>query len=183
MEDNKKAQQRYQNMVNSARGQNFEKFIEGGCAYYKNHGLAEISKTPEPFKVTKKHARGLFTGRFIKKAEPDFKGTLRGGRAICFEAKYTSKDRIKRSVLTKEQMEKLEYHEALGAVAGVVAGIDEDFFFIPWGIWRDMKAHFGRQYIEAADVEQYRIRFNGALMFLDYINAKNTHRKRVWEVC
>jgi len=33
-----------------------------------------------------------------------------------------------------------------------------------------MKQHFGRQYVTAADVGIYRVRFTGAVMFLDYVH-------------
>ena len=46
--------------------------------------------------------------------------------------------------------------------------IGNDFFFVPWFIWRDMKQCFGRKYVTAADLESFRIRFNGAVLFLDY---------------
>ena len=46
-----KEQQRFQNMMNNAQGRYFEKFIEGGCIYYREKGIAVIEKVPEPFKV------------------------------------------------------------------------------------------------------------------------------------
>ncbi|SHJ74979.1 Holliday junction resolvase RecU [Tepidibacter formicigenes] len=177
MYDQRKVMQRYQNSVNNAQGHHFEAYIKAGCKVYCANGQAEVGKTPEPFRVTKKHKDGTFTGRFTSLAQPDFQGTLKGGRSICFEAKYTRTDRMKRSVLTSTQMEKLEYHEKLGAVAGVCIGIQDKFFFIPWSIWRDMKAHYGRQYVTAEDVEQYRVRFTGAVLFLDYVHGESKNNQ------
>ncbi len=168
------ARQQYQNMVNNAQGHAFEDCIKAGCLIYQERGLAEIDQTPEPFRVIKKHADGIFTGRFIARAQPDFSGTLLGGRSICFEAKYTTTDQMKRSVLTETQMKRLEAHMKSGAVAGVCIGIKEKYYFIPWAVWRDMKTLYGRQYITADDVEEYRVKFNGAVLFLDYINAKKS---------
>lgn len=165
-----KARRRYQNSVNNAQGHFFEGYIKVACAIYRDDKRAEIEKTPEPFRVMKKHQDGTFTGRFTAHAQPDFQGTLNGGRSICFEAKYTTTDRMKRSVLTDTQMKALEYHRQLGAVAGVCAGIQEKFFFIPWEVWQDMKKIYGRQYVTAEDVEQYRVKFTGAVMFLDYVH-------------
>ena len=159
--------QQYQNKMNNAQGQHFEREILAGCKMYERYKIAVIDKTPEPFRVTKKSRDGVFTGRFSTTAQPDFQGTLHGGRSIVFEAKRTSKDRITRNVLTDTQMDRLEVHNRLGALCGVCISIQDDFFFIPWRVWRDMKELFGRQYIKADDVEQFRVKFDGAVHFLD----------------
>lgn len=160
--------QRYQNAVNNAQGRSFEDSIKRACAMYSAQGRAEIDKTPEPFRVMEKLRDGIFKGRFTAPAQPDFQGTLNGGRSIVFEAKCTSTDRLKRDVLTIEQQNTLERHAARGAVAAVCAGIGNNFFFVPWDVWRDMKEHFGRKYVTAANLERFRVRFNGAVLFLDY---------------
>lgn len=164
------ARQQWQNKVNNAQGHLFEDGIRVACLSYHDSGRAEIDKTPEPFRVTSKGKDGTFTGRFTALASPDFQGTLRGGRSIVFEAKYTTTDRLKRAVLTGAQMEALENHARSGAAAGVCGGIQDAYFFMPWELWRDMKKHFGRVYVTAADLEPYRVRFTGAVMFLDYIS-------------
>jgi len=171
MIDQQKARRQYQNAVNNAQGQAFEGYIKAACEIYKAKARAAVDKTPEPFKVTSKHGGGVFTGRFTALAMPDFQGTLHGGRSICFEAKYTTTDRLKRDVLTTAQMEALTLHAEFGAIAGVCAGIGDKFYFVPFDVWRDMKQHFGRQYVKAEDIEPYRVRFTGAVMFLDYVKG------------
>ena len=172
MDYEKKARQQYQNTVNNAQGHHFEGYIEVACKLYSTRGRAEVDKTPEPFRVMEKGRDGIFKGRFTANAQPDFQGTLAGGQSIVFEAKYTSTDRMKRSVLTDTQIELLERHANLGALAAVCIGISSGFYFVPWQVWRDMKQTFGRQYVTAADVEPYRIRFTGAALFLDYITER-----------
>lgn len=166
----KKVLQQYQNKVNNAQGHHFESYIKAACLAYNEKGIAYIEKIPEPFRVTKKHKDGTFTGRFIANAQPDFMGTLSGGRAICFEAKYTRTDNLKRNILTQTQMLKLEEHNKVGAIAAVCAGIKDNFFFIPWSTWKDMKEIYGRQYVKTEDIERYRVRFTGAVMFLNFIH-------------
>jgi recombination protein U len=166
-----KALRQYRGAQNNAQGHYFESYIKTACIIYQQQGRAEIEKTPEPFQVLKKHPDGTFTGRFTRsKAQPDFGGTLSGGRSIYFEAKYTITEKMNRNVLTDEQMKRLEAHEKMGALARVCVGIQDQFFFLPWGVWREMKKIYGRQYITAADIEQYRVKFTGAIMFLDYIH-------------
>ncbi len=172
MNDQRQLRTRLQNMMNNAQGGIFENLIKAGCVIYRHKRRAEIDKVPEPFRVTKKHANGLFTGRFIAPAQPDFSGTLAGGRAIHFEAKFTTTAQLKRAVLTDEQMERLDGHTEIGAVTGVCVGIQDKFFFVPWGVWKNMKEIYGRQYVTAGDIEEYRVKFNGAVLFLDYINER-----------
>lgn len=165
--DIEKIRQQYKNRQNNAQGQHFEREILAGCRMYKQQGIAAIDKTPEPFRVSKKNKNGVFTGRFSAPAQPDFQGTLHGGRSIVFEAKRTGKDRINRNVLTDTQMDVLEKHNRLGALCGVCVNIKDDFFFIPWNVWRDMKEMYGRQYLKADDIKEYRVQFDGAVHFLD----------------
>lgn len=170
--DNNNARQQYQNTINNAQGHIFEDYIKAACEIYKQSGRAEIEKTPEPFRVTSKQRDGVFTGRFTSLAQPDFQGTLSGGRSIVFEAKYTTTNRLKRGILTDTQIEALERHAKLGALAAVCAGINDKFYFIPWNVWREMKERFGRQYVTTENIEPYRVRFTGAVLFLDYMHNK-----------
>ena len=165
--DKRRAALQYQNKVNNAQGHFFEGAIKAACALYSERERADVDKTPEPFRVIEKGRDGIFKGRFTARAQPDFQGTLAGGRSIVFEAKYTTTDRMKRDVLTKEQQDALERHAARGALAAVCAGIGDKFFFVPWQMWRDMKQLYGRKYVTAADLEPLRVRFNGAVLFLD----------------
>lgn len=153
---------------NNARGHLFEGYIEGACAYYKRTGKAVITKVPEPFRVTSTKRNGEFTGRFIANAQPDFVGTIYGGKTICFEAKYTTTDKMQQSVVTETQAEALELYGRMGAVVGVCIGIKDTFAFIPWDIWKDMKEIYGRKYLTELDIQPYKVRFlNGHCLFLD----------------
>lgn len=43
----------------------------------------------------------------------------------------------------------------------------EQYFKIPWAVFRDMKDHYGRKYITPEDVQEYKIRYvGGVLQFL-----------------
>jgi len=159
--------QKHRNKVNNAQGHHFESLIKTACQIYRDRGVAEIDKTPEAFRVTRLLQAGKFEGRFVSLAQPDFKGTIKGGRAICFEAKHTTTEKMKRSVLTDEQMARLEAHRKLGAVTGICAGIQDRVYFVPWEVWKDMKNIYRKQYIKHEDIRQYQVRFAGAVMFLD----------------
>lgn len=170
-ERKKDPRNQWRGRVNNAQGFIFEDEIKKACEIYETLGRAKVDKTPEPFRVVAKYKNGLFSGRFTAPAQPDFQGTLNGGRSIVFEAKYTTGDRINRNVLTKEQMDTLEDHHQIGAAAFVVFGIKDRFFTMPWVYWRDMKKHYGRQYLLPQELDNWRVSFTGAVMFLDFMKA------------
>ena len=71
------------------------------------------------------------------------------------------------------------------------AGIGNVYAFIPWPVWRSMQEIYGRKFMTAEDLEPYRVRFNGACMFLDPVSpptaeaveARDTlgaAKKRLW---
>ena len=76
------------------KGQYFEQRLDGSFDYYRDRGYAVIEKTPEPMKVIKPEGSGRFLACYTKKAQVDYKGTLKGGRTILIEAKFTSTDRL-----------------------------------------------------------------------------------------
>lgn len=159
-----------QGLVNRAQGKRFEERIDAALAYYDRLGLASVEKTPEPMRPIRSLPQGRFVAVFEKPAQPDYKGTLKGGRAVVFEAKHTITGQMEQSRVTDTQAQRLDHHQDLGALCFVVAGFgQEDVFRIPWKVWRDMKAAFGRKYVTPKDLEEYRVKLgkSGALLLLD----------------
>ena len=154
--------------MNNGRGRQHEDAIRAACVGYKLDGRANVVKVPEPFRVRQKTSPTTAYVYFTEKAQPDFVGVLAGGRAIAFEAKYTSTDRIHQDVVTQAQADALEAYQRLGAVAGVCVGIGYESFFVPWEVFSHMKEHFGHKYATAGELAYYRVRFDGAIKFLDY---------------
>lgn len=166
----KNVQRSQRALQNKIEGETFEKQIEASLEWYKIKGVAEIEKTPEPMKtLSKPNSRGQFLACFTKAAQPDFKGTLSGGRSVVFEAKHTIDDQIKQSKVTEDQSKRLEKHHALGAVAFVLVCLGlQDFYRVPWEVWRDMKDIYGRKHMKRADLEPYRVQYiAGVIKLLD----------------
>ena len=158
----------------------FENIIEASLRWYEDRGLACVEKTPEPMKPLRAPNRqGQFLACYIKAGQPDFKGTLTGGRSVVFEAKHTDDDRIKYSRLTDEQVEKLSTHHNLGAAAFVLVSFGlQDFYRVPWEVWRDMKAIYGRKYLKPEELEQYRVQYiAGVLKLLEGIPLNYNDKK------
>ena len=150
-------------------GEHWENMIEAACQHYRLKEIAEITKTPEPMKpLSRPNSKGQFTACYTKQAQPDYKGTLKGGRAVVFEAKHTDSDRMQQSVISPEQEKQLDRHAALGAECFVMVSFGfQQFFKVPWEVFRDMKARYGRKYITSEDVQEYRVRYiGGVLQFL-----------------
>lgn len=153
-------------------GDHFENMIAASLRWYEDKGVACIEKTPEPMKPLRAPNRqGQFLACYVKAGQPDFKGTLTGGRSVVFEAKHTDSDRIEYGRLTDEQVEKLSAHHKLGAAAFVLVSFGlQDFYRIPWEVWRDMKAIYGRKHIKQPELEPYRVQYiAGVLKLLEGI--------------
>lgn len=165
--------QRYKAVMAGRRsrvaGEHWENMIEAAFQHYRLKEIAEITKTPEPMKpLSRPNSKGQFMACYTKQAQPDYKGTLKGGRAVVFEAKHTDSDRMQQSVISPEQEKQLDRHAALGAECFVMVSFGfQQFFKVPWEVFRDMKARYGRKYITPEDVQEYRVRYiGGVLQFL-----------------
>ena len=148
----------------------WEKIIEAACRKYDEMGIAIIEKTPEPMRpVSKPDASGKFLAVFTKQAQPDFKGTIKGGKSIVIEAKHTNADRMYRRVVTGHQAIKLNRYHSFGAECYILASFSlKRFFLIPWPLFDIMDIHFGRQYVTPDDLESYEVFIrDGMLHFLD----------------
>lgn len=154
---------------NRAQGETLESQIESACIVYRARGVADIEKTPEPMRVLRPLENGRFVACFSKKAQPDFQGTLRTGRAVMFEAKSTRTGKILQSAVTEEQKKHLDRHIDMGALCFVVVSFGDLYARIPWSDWRNMKALFGHKFMTKDEASRYRIGFNksGVLGFLE----------------
>ena len=168
---------RARGLANKREGEAFEFHIEAALIRYKEAGIAEIEKTPEPIKqLGKKNGRGQFLACYTKRAQPDFKGTLTGGKSIVFEAKATKQDKIEQKAVTQDQSDRLEAHQRLGALAFVIVGMNlQDFFRVPWETWRDMEKIYGHKHMKRAELEPFRIDWRyGMIQLLDGIEKGAT---------
>jgi len=158
-----------QGLKNRAHGKQFEDRIDTAFEYYRLRGFASVEKTPEPMRIIERLSGGKFIACFLKKAQPDYKGVIKGGREVMFEAKYTDTDRIDQSRVSSEQSATMNEHQRLGARCYVLAGYSTGAVYrIPWDVWRDMKTAFGRKYVTEADLKEYRLQAapNGVLDLL-----------------
>lgn len=172
-EEDKSPARQAQGSISRATGEGFEAQILTACAYYRAHGIAEIDKTPEPIKVIsgrRQNPSGCwsFEAVFTKQAQPDFQGTIDGGRSVVFEAKATDKDRILQSAVTDEQSHAMQSHAQKGALAFVLVCLrGRAVYRVMWEDWQNMKELFGNKYMTAVELEPYRVQMRrGVILFL-----------------
>lgn len=170
MQREKDPLRQWQGKVSKAKGKAFENMLDATFMYYKNKGFAIIEKTPEPMRPVRPLGGGRFEAFFEKKAQPDYKGTIKGGRTVMFEAKFTSSDRMEQNRVSPGQTEYMESHTELGAKCYVIVGFQSgNTYLIPWSVWRNMKEYFGRKYIKETDLDDYKLKtaWNGVLLILN----------------
>lgn len=159
-----------------ANGEQFERMIESAIRIYEENGNCAIDKSPEPLKVMRpyKEHPGWFVATFTKQAQPDFKGILEDATMVLFDAKHTDAAQIRRHVVSQEQERCFERYAAMGAMCFIVVSLGfENFFRVPWIVFRDMQTIFGHKYMNARELEPYRIPFKrGVPLFLDGIELK-----------
>lgn len=155
-----------------AAGLTFEDIIIASCKHYEMQGEALIEKTPEPMKPIRRLDGGKFVAVYTKSAQPDFKGTIKGGQSICFEAKHTDTGIMRRNVVSAEQERILNIHEQMGSECFVLISFGfEKFYKIPWRVFNHMNVHFGRAHIKKTDTEtlkKYEVKYIGGVLHFLY---------------
>lgn len=177
--------QRSQRGLQSKRaGEYFENLIAASLNWYKDKGVAFVEKTPEPMRPLRPPNRqGQFLACYTKAGQPDFKGTLTGGKAVVFEAKHTDSDRIEYGRLTQEQLDSLTEHHRLGAAAFIMVSFElQDFYRVPWETWRDMKSIYGHKHMTRAELEPFRVQYiAGVLKLLEGLCLELNQQRGHWE--
>lgn len=167
--EQKDSRRQLQGQRSRAMGKLFEDRLDESFAYYKATGFAAIEKTPEPMKILRRLENGRFIACFQKKAQADYQGTVKGGRTWIFEAKFTANERMMQSRVEKNQADYLDSRQALGARCFVIAGFSSgEVYRVPWDVWKNMKAHFGRKYVTEEALAKYRVgaSWNNVLLLL-----------------
>ena len=169
--ESKKPKYQLRGKINHELGRAFEEKIETICKVYEMNNLAKIEKTPEPMKIIKHIENGHFETIFTKSAQPDFKGTMRGGQTIVFDAKFTELDKITYGALSEFQKDALLSYKKLGAEAFILVGfVSGNMYKIDIDIWNNMKEKFGRKHIKEKELEELNFKIlkdkNGIENFL-----------------
>ena len=165
--------ERFKRQIRGARskrnGKLFEDLVTASCHYYASRRTALIIKTPEPMKPIKDLGSGRFIAYYEKAAQPDYKGVMRGGRTVIFDAKHTDTDRLEQKAVTDAQAAMLTNHEQFGAICFILISFGfQRYYRVPWQVFKQMKENFGRKYIKPGDLDKYKVEYmGGVIKFLE----------------
>ena len=125
-------------------------------------------------KILKHIDSGKFETVFEKSAQPDFKGTIKGGKTVVFDAKFTGADKITYQALSDHQRDILKEYNDLGAKAFVLVGFaDGGIYNIDINTWINMKEIYGTKHIKKQDLvnSEFEVKRNknGMMDFLDIL--------------
>ena len=159
------------NYMSRAKGLSFEDTISSSCLTYFRNGIAKIEKQQEPMKIIRPMGSpGQFLACFTQRSGVDYKGTLKGGRAVAFEAKHTDTEKMEFKRLQTWQYDYLKEHSDLGAITFVLLSFKmQNFYRIPIGVWADMKKLYGRLYLKEEDIQEYKLKEHG--LFIDFLEG------------
>jgi recombination protein U len=160
------------------RGKALEKSILQANAYYEQQLRAIITQMPTPVNITRVVANKV--SGYLSRSTVDFYGSLKGGRAVYFDAKETNEPRFAVANDTKlhpHQIDYLQRQHLLGALCFLVVEFtaEHEVFIIPWevvaGYLKDAAAG-GRKSIPIADCmtrnDIFKVETNKG--FLDYLD-------------
>jgi recombination protein U len=139
------------------RGKQLEANILTANRYYDMSGLAVVVQMPTPVKILR-IVRNQVTG-VLQKSTIDFYGTIKGGRAIYFDAKETKKPSFPLSNLEEHQAEHMRKQEKVGATCFIVLEFtqEKEYFLIPFPIleaYLRAAAEGGRKSIPLKDCQE-----------------------------
>ena len=164
-------QRAVRNYISRAKGLSFEDTITSSCVIYLRNSIAKIEKQQEPMKIIRKMSTpGQFLACFTQRSGVDYKGTLKGGQAVAFEAKHTDTEKMDYKRLQPWQMDYLKEHAELGAITFILVSFKmQNFYRIPLDQWSNMKENYGRLYLTEKDIQEYKIKDNG--LFIDFLHG------------
>jgi len=163
------------NSKNRRTGSSFESMLESMFDYQFNIGNMYIQKTPEPTKCIKNVGKGKFISVYTGKSQPDFKGTIKGGRCIVIEAKHTSTDRISMSCIDSKKNDEKMYlynYESMGALCFIAVMFDySNPCMIPFHHFILMKEIYGRKYMTKDECIKFLWDGFSNIVFYERINS------------
>ena len=160
------------------KGMGLETEIEYANKQYAAKGLALIQKIPTPVKVLKQTGNRV-QGFWEKKSTLDFRGTVKGGISISFDAKEvsTSDKGLPLSYIAEHQITHIRSALTVGEVSFILCHIKkaDKRYFAPgniilayWDWWQENKGKRGCKCIPVEAMIEVR---SGNGVVLDYLRV------------
>lgn len=164
------------------RGKSLEMDIETANMFYKMRKIARIDKAATPIKnLGPLHGRfNEFRACYDKASTVDFYGSVKGGKAVYFDAKATEIETrypiADKALFKPHQIEFLNEQHSLGALCFLVIDFTKlrEAYFVPWPVvmeYLEAAAAGGKKSIPYSDfVERSDLyKISTAQGFLDYL--------------
>ena len=145
-------------MKKRGKGMALENMIEEANKLYKVQGGARVHPTYPHVTIHSRGAGGRITGRLSGKGAVDYWGVLKGGRAVCFDAKELKSGCLPISRIKEHQRDDIATCHNMGGISGVILLYERSrIYWIPAEtiIQADMRAtRGGRKSIPADEIQQ-----------------------------
>lgn len=175
-------------MSRGNRGKVLEKNIVQANAYYIQEGRAHITQMPTPVNITRVVANKV--SGYLTRSTIDFYGSIKGGRAVYFDAKETNEPRFPVANETKlhpHQIAYLEQQHLLGALCFLVVEFtaEREVYIIPWPVvakYLKAAAEGGRKSISLKDCQDRDDIFKVSTSkgYLDYMQPALDGEFGIW---
>lgn len=103
--------------IAQASGEAFEELLARHHRDARGRGIARVRKVSQLVKILRALGRGQFVVVFTGENGCDWKGSLRGGRAITAESKSIAGPRLQRSMFEQHQIDDLDEAARFGELA------------------------------------------------------------------
>jgi recombination protein U len=134
-----------------------ENMIDQANRAYRSRGRAHINNTNQPITIQRRRG-SIVTGRLEGKGAVDYWGVIRGGRAVCFDAKEVNSTNLPVRRFNGHQLADMRACEEMGGIAGaVVMWGGTRIYWVPYQLLADAAARAengGRKSISAAEVRE-----------------------------
>ena len=108
------------------------------------------------------HYKAVMNGRRSKAAGEYWENMI---EAACQHYRLKGIAEITKTPEPMRPIKSLGRHMKLGAECFVMVSFGfEQYFKIPWAVFREMKQHYGRKYITPEDVQEYKVRYIGGIL-------------------
>ena len=127
--------------IAQASGEAFEELLARHHRDARQRGVARVRKVSQLVKILRALGRGQFVVVFTGENGCDWKGSLRGGRAITAESKSIAGPRLQRSMFEQHQIDDLDEAARFGELALALVQLRIDGrprrFAAPWPLaWK-----------------------------------------------
>jgi len=123
-------------------GDALEMQVEAINEVYRASGWADVRWVATPVvQVSRPNRSGVFSARRVGPQGVDFRGAIKGGRAVCFDVKGTAEAKLdllqhRHPTIRESQRAELNAAEAMDSIAALLVKVRDGWWWVTWSQWR-----------------------------------------------